>query len=104
MVIQERMPVAVNKTLDRYFQTSILKTFDHICQKCFFKGDTVITHHIIHRTNPKLRHDARNGIPLCLECHTFAHKEPRKFNEWVSDWLKRNYCITYEDLKRLSNQ
>ena len=119
--------MAVSKSLDRYFQEKVMEAFGGVCQRCLIlpailwsketeniymaevgwsynnKVPAVAVHHIIHRTNPKLRHDARNGIPLCLECHAFAHKEPIKFNEWVSGWLQRNYGITYEDLKRLSN-
>ncbi len=104
MVVQKRIPVAVNKSLDRYFQEKILNVFDHICQLCFIKDDTVTVHHIITRKCKSLRHDARNGVPLCVHCHTYAHKEPSDFRTWASGWLQRNYCIAYEDLKRLSNQ
>jgi hypothetical protein len=89
------------KSLDRYFQVSILEAFDNICQRCGTQA--VAVHHIIHRTNPTLRHDARNGVPLCPSCHAFAHSHPCDFNEWVSGWLTMVHGVSYEDLKRLGN-
>jgi len=44
-------------------------------------------HHIIGRKNLTLRHDIRNGVLLCFQCHTgnktSVHQDPIWFLKWM---------------------
>lgn len=58
--------------------------------KCEVCGKThpLNSHHIFSRSNRSVRWDAKNGVCLCVGCHTFsskfsAHKTPTEFTIWL---------------------
>ncbi len=40
-------------------------------------------HHLISCSHKAHRHNPQNGVPLCLECHGYAHANPAKFKAWL---------------------
>jgi len=57
------------------------------CEVC---GKTLVhlaPHHYIYRSQClALRHEIRNGICICPECHNKAHKD----RKWIGDWMQKN--------------
>ena len=79
---------------DRYMQKlwrdAILILYNNHCANC---GETyeLECHHVIKRRNKQFRHDYRNGILLCKECHIWAETLDGK------KWIIENH-IYYDDI------
>ena len=42
-------------------------------KRCVICGThPVQIHHVVHRARALLRHDPKNGLPLCIDCHNIA--------------------------------
>ena len=47
--------------------------------------------HFYSRSNKAIRWDEDNSVILCFNCHyNFAHKLPREFTEWYSEYLGKD--------------
>jgi hypothetical protein len=61
--------------------------FNHFYYKCGRRDNPATAmHHIIHRGDKLLRHDWRNGLPVCAECHHRIHNTGG-FNKWVENFV-----------------
>lgn len=76
--------------LDKLWSQKVIERDKGICQYCRKPGDN--PHHIIPRRYMALRHDLKNGICLCTQCHAeIAHGQPESFRGWVMDRLGDGY-------------
>lgn len=57
--------------LQQLWRKAVKKYRGDRCAICY--KTPVEIHHIVKRRNAILRHDYRNGIPLCKDCHNKAH-------------------------------
>jgi 5-methylcytosine-specific restriction endonuclease McrA len=48
--------------------------------------------HIVGRANIALRWDANNAIPLCRDCHRWAHDKPKLFKAWFKEKFPDRYA------------
>jgi 5-methylcytosine-specific restriction endonuclease McrA len=75
------------KYLDKLWAEKVKKRANYKCEYCG-KTKYLNAHHIYSRSNRSVRWDVRNGICLCVGCHSFAnhsaHKAPLDFVEWVT--------------------
>jgi len=49
---------------------------DRKCTRCGMIGEDLAGHHLIGRRYKKSRHDLRNGVTVCYQCHQWAHAHP----------------------------
>lgn len=55
---------------------------NNTCARCGMPSQ--VTHHYIHKGNhPKARHDIKNGVPVCNDCHTWIHANPEKADTMI---------------------
>jgi len=88
------------------WRKAVLAHNGHRCLLCGMTGDDNLQcHHIVKRRRKFLRYDYRNGVPLCVGCHQFAHTKAgdmelmRRFRHYqycadneqivIKDWLLR---------------
>ena len=71
------------------------------CRRCGRQpGEiTLQAAHIISRSYTATRWDLRNGLPLCLGCHHFAHNKPLEFEDFV---LVQIGATVYAELRELA--
>lgn len=62
------------KKEDKIFQTELAKRDNH-CLCCGSFGN-LTGHHVIPRRYNESRHDIRNGMSLCIDCHKKMHDNP----------------------------
>lgn len=66
-----------------------------ICEWCGKRTGQFHCHHIIGRTNKRLRWDIRNGVNLCAGCHKMndgnAHDDPIAFLKWFEITRPEDY-------------
>ncbi len=68
------------------------------CEVCG-ERKSVQSHHIISKTNRRLRYDLRNGACLCAKHHTLGNRSAHKNPVWFTqEWMVDNRC---EDLDYL---
>lgn len=84
---------------DELWGKIVIEKWGNKCACCETKN-TLNPHHIITRSNKRLRWDIENGICLCALHHTLsstfsAHKRPDKFIAW----LEKTHNKTYNSLK-----
>ena len=61
---------------------------NYFCQKCGVSQKSLECHHIVWRSEiprHELKHDLRNLIFLCIECHKWYHDKKCNRNELVED-------------------
>jgi len=51
-------------------------------------------HHVTRRGKGVLRHDYRNGIPLCLDCHAWVDRLEGR--QWVESNMDMEYLSTHD--------
>ncbi len=82
---------------DREWQVAVTSRFEY-CERCHNHLPTT-GHHVIPRRYKKTRNDTRNGIALCVNCHAFAHKNPKLFTVFVDIYLvNRGDFASLEDV------
>ena len=61
---------------DAAWQQAVIARFGQ-CERC---GTTerLAGHHVVPRRYHKTRHDIKNGICLCVKCHSFVHSSIKK--------------------------
>jgi hypothetical protein len=128
----KQTPVCSDRWLQKLWRDAVLKNFSHTC---FFCGQHIFNveiecHHLIKRKSFILRHDWRNGIPVCkYVCHNYAETPAGKhkidlyltqsgFREYLQartgcckDWFVKQGISrkdflkeVYEDLKAKLNE
>ena len=70
------------------------------CQLCGNKN-RLHSHHIFGRKNSSTRWHIINGICLCFKCHKFAHSEPKKFVDIVTEIVTPQ---RYKKVSEIHNQ
>jgi len=82
----------------------ILVKADGVCEWCGKSTGQLHCHHVIGRTNKRLRWDMRNGVCLCAGCHKMnagnAHDDPIAFLLW----FKETRYDDYEYVCRVKNE
>ena len=82
------------KELDGLWKKQALKRAGKKCEKCG-SDKYVQVHHIIPRTNYRLRWDLENAVCLCRKHHLYwAHKDAREFSMWIDGLRDTNYLDT----------
>ena len=84
---------AIEKELDRLVQMLHLGQRCHVCD-CVM-ADAV--HHIVGRSNPLLRYDIVNLLPVCHSCHRDIHDRGLDVSECIGE-VRWNY------LQKLKNR
>jgi hypothetical protein len=87
------------------------------CERCKRRGLNYNAHHAKCKNRyPRLRHEIRNGVLLCIDCHRWAHADPIQFSEWMKKertadwkWLKEQTkasgkVITYQGLEEKNKE
>ncbi len=88
---KKRWSVA-ESTLLTLWREKVKRIRGNRCARC---GNTPVEcHHAVHRSRKVLAWDYRNGIPLCAECHLWAHT--LEGSEWVLDQLDREYLTAMD--------
>jgi hypothetical protein len=96
-----------DSTLQRYWRKAVLAYHRNTCIICGLRkpDEELECHHIARRRIAFLRHDYRNGVPVCHECHKIAHTKKgeqiiarkHEFYEYlldhenirIKDWLQQ---------------
>jgi 5-methylcytosine-specific restriction endonuclease McrA len=91
---------------DAEFSSLIRARDSWTCRRCGKqypeKSQALHAAHIFSRSIKKTRHDPENAVALCYGCHSFFHRHPLEFHEWVKGWLgKRKYGALMRRAKRL---
>jgi hypothetical protein len=63
-------------TKDQAWAKAVIERFGY-CERC----NTVLPlapHHVLYRRYKKSRTDIKNGVGLCVTCHTWVHQFPMK--------------------------
>lgn len=101
-----------DSTLNKLWRQALLIIYYNRCGICG-KEVELQCHHIIKRRNKILKYNLLNGIPLCRECHAFAHTGAgrRKVDELQTPenlaYLDKYERMTYKQYKfdnRLSDK
>ena len=70
------------------------------CEWCGKTIGQLHCHHVIGRTNKRLRWNLRNGVCLCAGCHKMnagnAHDDPIEFLEWFEEHRPEDYKYIYK--------
>ena len=77
-----------DRTLQRYWRKAVLLIHGNRCIICGKKKEDsgLESHHLVKRRKRVLKHDAKNGVPVCVgECHQVAHT--RKGERLIADRL-----------------
>ena len=66
------------------------------CVRCC-TAYNVSGHHIVHKTECHgrlafMRHDRRNGLPSCLDCHNWFRAHPKEADEWMEANLPERWA------------
>jgi len=69
---------------DRRWAEEVKRRHNYTCVRCrrVFppKSPELEAAHIFGKqSHPALRHDVENGVPLCHQCHGWAHRNPAAF-------------------------
>jgi len=64
------MKAPSDSTMQRWWRDAVKSIHGKRCVIC--SQTPVQVHHCVHRARAILRHDYRNGLPLCAECHNIA--------------------------------
>jgi len=83
----------LTKQADKLWASRIRDIWE--CEYCW-KKEHLNAHHIIWRSNKKMRWDLENWISLCAYHHIFssdfsAHKQPLLFTRWLEETKGTNY-------------
>ncbi len=68
------------------------------CEKCG-RTNSLVPAHIFSRKNLSVRWDKDNVFCFCIDCHSWAHRNPNLFTEFAKGKLGNE---KYEELKRKS--
>ena len=92
-----------DRYLQKYWRISVLVINNYKCIICGRRRDPsdLECHHIIKRRRLFLRHDWKNGVPVCVECHGKAHTLYgsgiiASRHEWM-DYLMDNENVNIKD-------
>ena len=69
------------------------------CVRCGARNKFIEDAHIFGRGNHAVRWDLDNRLPMCGECHTWAHANPILFDEFAKKTLGE---LKYEALRQRS--
>ena len=80
------------KRCDELWSKVVKVQANYKCERCGNSEGRLNSHHIIARTNYKLRYDVYNGVCLCFNCHiNFAHADPKGWHDWLMTHRERDY-------------
>lgn len=87
-----------DSTMRNYWRRAVKSVHGNACVIC--RQTPVQCHHAVHRARAILRHDYRNGLPLCAECHNMAdtilgRAEVAKHLDM--EWLAKQERIVFKD-------
>ena len=66
---------------DRRWSKAVRERDGHRCRKC--GGPATDGAHIVRRAFLKTRHDPKDGLALCRQCHSFFGAHPAEWREWL---------------------
>ncbi|HOX22267.1 MAG TPA: NUMOD3 domain-containing DNA-binding protein [Elusimicrobiales bacterium] len=70
----EENSIERNSSKYKTWMHSVFKRDGWQCQRCGYKGRSIVAHHIVYFSEDKsLRYIVENGVTLCRECHCFLH-------------------------------
>jgi len=81
-----------DSTLDKLWSKAVKMRYFNRCAACGCNG--VEAHHVVRRAKKVLRWDILNGIPLCTECHRWAHT--LEGDMWVKQHVDLEYLVTHD--------
>ena len=77
----------LTKKLDKAWGKVIRLHAGNRCEVCG-EENYLNSHHIVSRSNRRLRWELYNGVCLCSGCHTFRNNSAHKNPIWFRNWLK----------------
>jgi 5-methylcytosine-specific restriction endonuclease McrA len=103
---QKKLPslTTLKKRADRVMSNYVRTKANFTCEYCGKSSGITDCHHIISRTNLRLRHDPNNLICLCKSCHCFGSGSFHKNPLVTMEWFKENHPKRYEYLKKHYNE
>jgi predicted restriction endonuclease len=79
------MTSAETQKLDRLWSSLVRELHGSNCLRCG-SADLVQAAHLVPRRHREVRHDIRNGIPLCWQCHYQHDQENFDALTWARKW------------------
>ncbi len=74
---------------DTRWKLAVLEMDDWTCQFPECRANSNLdAAHIIPRTHGAMRHDPANGITLCRRHHEYFHSHPKKFQEFIQNFVR----------------
>lgn len=70
LVEEGKVTAPTDRTLQRWWRRAVIAIHGERCVLC--GRQPVECHHIVKRRHMVLRHDPKNGVPLCVACHPVA--------------------------------
>ena len=87
-------------TLDTLWSLAVKIRAGRRCEVCKTPF-TLNSHHVVGRTNYRLRWDMRNGVCLCASHHKFNRQKSAHLNPiWFDQWMKQNRLEDYNYLEQ----
>lgn len=80
------MGIKIRKS-DKLFSTFIRQRANWKCERCGRQHEMTSQGlhcaHVFTRSREATRHDPENAYALCYGCHSWGHRNPLQFHEWV---------------------
>ena len=78
--------------MQQWWRKAVKRIHGDRCKLC--GAMPVECHHIVHRAKGVLKHDHRNGLPLCAECH--AGIDTIEGREYIAKFVDMDYLAAME--------
>jgi hypothetical protein len=79
----------LTKKLDKAWSRHVKIRAGNKCEVCG-SSLNLNSHHIVSRTNRRLRWELYNGVCLCVKCHKFGNYSAHNNPVFFQAWLKQN--------------
>lgn len=79
----------------KQWQQDVIERDGGLCARCKLDAREYPPHHLLPKGKyPDYATDVKNGLTLCVPCHSMFHNFP----EWAVDWLKKHRPEQYKYL------
>jgi hypothetical protein len=94
-----------DKDMDSVWSGAVKAKAKFKCERDPKHGTTILeSHHVVSRRHKTTRHELRNGVCLCFNCHFKAHSDPKEFREWFEQYRGVEEFLWLEKLSRFNSR